>query len=334
MFVGELAQFSFVPDGATTSVSLSLDGKVLLQQTYYRGKSGEVTLFDLDELLDGSLSGACGQLTIKIDGSTAVSATVFKCGMTLETVAAVFIPHFWLTPYSGTRVTSPHQHEILSCYAESPTTAMALCRYLKDGEISSATVEIGTTSGLTEFTVSPGRFRNSALGRLIDYQVICGARVARYRVDYTLPELSDAFIFINAFGVWETLYMYGARETTPEYERTSANVSGFMRNYQIKERVSYKTKTGPLPWGSEPVAMGLAASPAVFLLKQNGDAGQEIIINDCDLKHDNIDFSQSDLSMTYQTAAVSYRLCSDRGARLFVPKPNRIYDYTFDETYE
>lgn len=337
MFIGELTRLSFAPSSQSATFKVWHDGKPIFAGEFFRGADGMITIWDLDQILQPYISEqyADFMFTVHDEPLTSHYVSVFYCAWSLDVPASVFLEKRFLTPTDGTRITGPGRHEPLTAFCAAPTQAKAVCLYCsEDGATSSAEVQLGEVSGIGVLNVSPARFENMPKGRLFAYSVVCGERKADYIVEKSLPELSDAFIFRNSFNAWDTIYLCGTRTVEPQYTRLSADVDGYRRNYSINEVLQLKTYTGPLLPGMEWVAMSLARSQAVFLLLPNGDSGDEILVNDCDLKHDNSWGSPVDLTFSYRTASVSYRLADDRVARLSIPRPPRIFDDSFDKTYE
>lgn len=335
MFVGELDRLSFFTD-APVEFAISTGGKVVFKNDYVPDEQNTVTLYGIGEILETYISDLCADFSFTVNGQPlgAATITVFRCSYNIDVRASDFLQSFFLTPMQGERITAIERNETLSLYSYAEEAATADCSYFFDGEIKTATVALGSGAGSRLLNVSPRRFIHATWGKPVTYTVRCGSRMARYNVLQHSPEISAAFIFRNAFNAWETLYLIGTRETEPQYTRSAANVNGFIRNYNIDEVLQMKTFTGPLPDGMEEVAMNLGRSKAVFFLLSNGDAGEEVLINDCDLKHNNEGFAASDLNFSYRSATVSYRLADDRSARMHVPRPPKIFDATFDQTYE
>ena len=340
MFVGELSQLTFRCGAASAAFELRVDGRCVFANTYTPAPDGLVTVYDLDRLLDACVETVGALCSISING-TVVSPggmRVFRCSSHMDVPAAYFVTHFFLSPGTEVRITDPARRELLNVFCtEEEIPTVEATYYLGEGIIRmlNRTFALDPTTGHTCLDVSPRRWRDSNPGRtLVGYTVRCGARRMRYVVNDLDREVSEAFIFLNSFGCWETLYLTGLRETLPEYTRQTALVNGFRRNYDIRETVGYKSLTGPLTHGMEPVAMAMGASPAVFFLESNGDAGAEVIITDCDLKHNNDPTTASDLSFSFSAAAFAYRLTDDRTARMAVPKPTNVSDHTFDDEFE
>ncbi len=335
MFVGELDRLSFAAD-ASVDFAVASGGIQIFSNTYIPDDAGEITVYGLGDILEPYIDDLCADFTFTVDGSPLghASIKIFRCSYGVDVRASDFISSSFLSPMRGARLTALDRYETLSCYSTVSEYATAECSYYAGGTLQTKTFSLGSASGPRLLNVSPRRFVDGALGAPVMYVVRCGSRSARFNLIENAPEISAAFIFRNAFNAWETLYLTGTRETSPRYTRSSANVNGFLRNYDIDEVLEMKTFTGPLPEGMEEVAMNLARSKAVFFLLPNGDAGDEIVVNDCDLKHNNDGYAASDLNFSYRTATVSYRLADDRTARIRVPRPPHIFDSTFDQTYE
>ncbi len=337
MFLGELSRLSFAPASPSASFKVWHKGEVIFASEFHRSSDGMVTVWSLSDILEPYIDEQYADFRFTVNDTplTSYDVSVFFCAKSLAVPASVFLSKRFLTPTDGPRITGPGRFETLTLFCEEPTAAKALCRYCTpDGELSSAEVALGTVAGIGILNVSPARFSAPSGSRLYAYSVICGDRKAEFYVEESLPELSEAFIFRNVFNAWDTLYLSGTREVQPQYTRASAEVDGYLRNYSITEVLQYRTFTGPLLPGMEWVAMSLASSKAVFLLLPNGDSGDEIIVNDCDLKHDNTYSAPVDLTFSYRTASVSFRLADDSVARIQVPRPPRIFDDSFDSTYE
>lgn len=335
MFVGELDRLSLAVTGEI-HFAISTGGKVVFECSYVPDADGEVNLYELGKIFGCFMPELCAEFSMTVDGEPLgpETITVFHCEYGLVGRASDFLQKSFLTSMQSPRQTAAGRYETLSLYSTEDEEAFAGCYYFADGEIITRNKSLGSASGSRLLNVSPNRFADGELGMPYAYVVMCGARSARFEILPAAPEVSDAFIFRNAFNAWETFYLTGTRETSPEYTRSTANVNGFKRNYVIDEVVQQKAYTGPLADGMERVAMDLARSKAVFFLLGNGDCGDEALINDCDLKHNNDGFAASDLNLSYRQATLTYRLADDRTARIHVPRPPRIFDYTFDQTYE
>lgn len=314
---------------APAKLSVSSGGVELFANTYTPDADGVITVYDLDKLMVSHIPELLSEFSLYVNGAALPPSpvTVVKCDALISEPAADFLSDFFLGCQVDERDTVLGRHELLNAYsASTQEVAVAECVYLAgDGKLARASLAVGAVLGLVSLDVSPARLVSDA-GRLVAYSVVCGKRRARFRVLADAPATDPSFIFRNRFGVWEILHCTGLKETNPSFTRDHAVVGGRMRPYDIKETVTFKAFTGPLRHGMEEVVMDLARSRAVFVLNPDGSAGDEVVVTDCSLKHNNDDSSLSDLS-------VSYRL-ADRGVpRIAVTRPPRLFDNTFDATY-
>lgn len=327
MFVSELCRLSFL-EVATDELSLSVEveGAEVFANTYVPDPGGGVTVYDLDRLLEPLIDGLYVDTVISVNG-VAHEVKVFACDAAVSEPAVTFLPDFFLTPVMTERDTAIGRLEILSAFCREEERLMASCTFLlDDGGVETRTVEGPLLQGAVSVDVSPALFVSSP-GRLISYTLTCGKRKARYRVLGYAPEADPALIYRNCFHVMETIYLTGKKETVPAYSRSSAVIGGRLRNYDVTETMSYKAMTGPLRPGVESAVYDLARSREVFLLSPDGSPGDEVTVTDCDLKRTNEDDAIPDFSITYRRA--------DRRNHVYgALRPPRLFDKTFDETFE
>ena len=328
MFTSELAHLECSCASSSMVFSVNLGSTVILSQTYYPDENHNVVIYDLDKLLETYIDALCETFSLLVDGTTVKTIVVITCRTAIAERANTFYTDFFFTPSMGERDTAIGRHETVTLYCDSNTSIDALCTYLSaDGAIVTNTKHLASISGWAPVDVSPEKFYDASAGQLISYVIQAGARKARYRVLATAPEADPAFIFRNSFGCWETIHLTGAKQVTPSYTRSNALIEGMNVMYDIEETMSYKAHTGPLRPGMVPVALDLARSLEVYLLGDDGIAGDRITITDVDVKHTNEDNSIPDFSFTYRRA-------DRRSAQLAVVRPPRVFDKTFDETYE
>lgn len=306
----------------------------LFNNRYVPNSNGEVCIYDVDKLLEPELSDG----PVFFDFSVAPESVgynvtvwhtqVFPANTSVEEPASTFLPSFFLSASSAPRDTTIGRYELLSAYLSEKSTVTAECHYLSaDNKISSQSVEIATLNpGMQTFDVSPALFAKPDAGMLVGYEIICGERRRNYRVLPSLPFPSAKFIFKNCFNCWETIYFTGKRESTPTFTRSSAVVSGNMRNYRIDYVLSHKVSTGPLRQGMEMTIIDCARSMAVFMLEYNGLAGDEVTVTDCDLKYSN-DFSE------ILGGSFTYRLADSQTSRIHAPRPPKLFDNSFDDKF-
>lgn len=327
MFTSEFSRLQCSCQDTSMVFSIKMGTVEILSQTYYPDENHLVTIYDLDRLLESYIAELCGSFTLLVDGTAVKTVTVMTCRTDISERADTFYTDFFFTPCMGERDTAIGRYETVTMYCDATTAVNAICSYLTaNGSIVTKTKAVKSFSGWQSVDVSPARFVDSA-GRLISYVVQAGARKARYRVLSNPPEADPAFIFRNSFGCWETIYLTGARQVTPSYSRSNAIIEGRNIMYDIDETMSVKAQTGPLRPAMVPVALDLARSREIYLLGKNGAAGDLITVTDVDVKHTNEDNTIPDFTFTYRRA-------ERRSALVSVARPPRLFDSTFDDTYE
>ena len=328
MFTPEFSHLQCSCEDNSMVFSIKLGDTEILSQTYYPDERHLVIIHDLDKLLETYIEEFCDTFSLFVDGILVRTIVVMTCRTAIEERASKFYSDFFFTPSMSERDTAPGRCETVTIYCDSDTDVKALCTYLsEDGTISIRTKDVLTITGWTYIDVSPSRFCDADAGQLISYVVQAGARKARYRVLANPPEADPAFIFRNSFGCWETIYLTGARQVSPSYTRSNAVIEGATIMYDIEETMSYKAHTGPLRPGMVPVAMDLARSREIYFINPDGSAGDRITVTDVDVKHTNEDNTIPDFTFTYRRA-------DNRSAMLSVVRAPRIFDSTFDSTYE
>lgn len=327
MFTSEFSHLQCSCEAFSMGFSIKMGTTEILSQTYFPDENHLVTIYDLDKLLETYIDEFCESFTLMVDGIAVKTIVAIKCLTAIEERANTFYTGFFFTPSMGERDTAIGRYETVTMYCDANTAVTALCTYLDaNGTIVLKTKAVKSFSGWQSVDVSPAQFADSA-GRLIGYVVQAGVRKARYRVLANPPEADPAFIFRNSFGCWETIYLTGSKQVTPSYTRSNAIIEGQVIMYDIEETMSYKALTGPLRPGMVPVALDLARSREIYLLGKDGTAGDRITVTDVDVKHTNEDNSIPDFTFTYRRA-------DRRSAKLAVVRPPRVFDKTFDNTYE
>lgn len=302
--------------------------QALFSTVLYPHSNGSVSLFDIDRIIKNSLrDSATGSFSIWVNGEAICFMTVIRSDVKLSLPATEWTLRRFLTAMTGERDTAVGRLETLSCYNPDRLPCRADCLYLSPaGRIVARQVAIGateTTGDVTEYDVSPRRFVRDGY-ELVHFTVRVGDMAQAYRVIVSPPPLTGAFLFRNNFNCWETLHCHGEVTADPQYSRVTAMVNGSFEAYDIGETDKHVASTGVMRFGAESIARDLARSGSVYLLNPDGTPGERVIITDCSVADSNAyDFTPS-FSFTYRLAR---RGASDLDGF-------RIFDHTFDPTYE
>lgn len=328
MFTGEFVQLKFSCPGDSMSFSITDASGEIFAQTYYPDENDGVTIYDLDRFFEDHIEGFSNTYSFYLDDTKIGEVMVIFSRVAVAEAANTFYKDFFFTPSMYERDTALGRHELVTAYTDEETDVNAICTYRSaDGSIVSKTVELDAVTGLSPIDVSPLRFYDAESGTLLSYIVQAGTRKARYRVLSAPPEVEPAIIFRNCFGCWETIHFTGSKQVSPTHTRSSALIEGQMRVYTIDEVMSFKAHTGPLRPGMVPVALDLARAIDIYLLNSDGTTGSRLTITASDIKYTNEDQAIPDFEFTY-------RLTDRRNAVLSVVRPPKVFDDTFDETYE
>lgn len=326
-FVSELDVIEVTSVGNVEVRITAADGAVLLSGTYIP-VDGVVRVYHLHKLLSPLIMEVSATFTITV-GDVSKTVHVVQSRIAVTETAADFLPSFFLTTVMTERDTALGRKELLTLLPIEATVpdVMAVALYWNGTQVvtSSHTLASGLTTGaVTEVDVSSARLADTTLGTLVGYTVTCGERRAAYRVR-KLPTAEVAMLMRNAFGAWEAVYFCGMTERAPEYSRETAPVNGSLRLYNIEETDMMKCWTGPLRPSGVALTRDLARSRDVVLL-EHGVASDEVVVTAVEVKHTTADSDISDMTVTWRRSSLV-------SARLVPVRTPKLFDDTFDETY-
>lgn len=333
MFSYEFRRLDFSTDQAEMSVLLqSTSGDVLLSESYNPDRYGDITLWDLDTEINAYIGDApYASFTLTIDGQLMATITVLRAAVAYDVTASEFCAGHFLTAWEGVRRTSTGRYECLSFYASSVVPVTASVSWMDaSGSLIRETVTVRAADyvagNVIMIDVSPARFVRQ--GRtLAGYRIECGARSMTYRVDYPAIEAEPSMIFKNRFHVWETFHFEGTKSSAPSYTREAAWINGQYVNYDIEEVKSYTAMTAPLPIGAEGIIEDLARSRTVHILDSTGAARDLVTVTDVDAK------AVNDIN-ALNVLSVTYRLADRIATKSFLGSRAKIFDNTYDQSYE
>lgn len=326
-FVTELDVIE-VTSATDVSFTIADSGGNILNGTY-TPVTGTVRIYHLARLLRPLIDGVTAVFTFTA-GSTSKTVHVVQSGVTVSESAATFLPSFFLSAVMTERDTSLERKEILTLLPieQSLPTVQAVCSYWDGDAVVTANKPV-TTTGMTantpfEIDVSAAQFVDTTIGKLVAYSIVAGERTMRFRVT-SLPTAEYAMLFRNTFGAWEPIYFAGMTEEDAEYTRETALVNGSLRLYNLEETDTMKCWTGPLRPSGVALTRDLSRSRDVVLLER-GVASDEVVVTAVEVKHTTADSEISDMTVTWRRSSLV-------SARLVPVRTPKLFDDTFDETY-
>lgn len=326
-FVSELDVLE-VTAAANVEVRITAaDGAVLLDGTYIP-VDGVARVYHLHKLLSPLIMEVSATFTIAV-GGVSKTVHVVQSRVAVSEAAADFLPSFFLTTVMSERDTAVGRKELLSILPIEATlpTVQAVCSYWDGSAVVTDTKTLSpvlVTGVVTEIDVSPDQFVDTTVGTLVGYTVTCGERRMAYRVRQ-LPTAEVAMLMRNSFGAWEAVYFAGMTETAPEYTRETALVNGRLRLYNLEETDTLKCWTGPLRPSGVTLTRDLARSRDVVLLER-GVASDEVVVTAVEVKHTTADNDIADMTVTWRRSSLL-------SAKLVPVRTPKLFDETFDETY-
>lgn len=325
-FVTELDVIE-VTSATDVSFTIADSGGNILNGTY-TPVTGTVRIYHLARLLRPLIDGVTAVFTFTA-GSTSKTVHVVQSGVTVSESAATFLPSFFLSAVMTERDTAVGRKELLTVLPIEATVpdVVAVASYWNGTQVVTAshTLASGLTTGaVAEVNVSAARLVDTTMGTLVGYTVTCGERRMAYRVRQ-LPTAEVAMLMRNAFGAWEAVYFAGMTEEDAEYTRETALVNGRLRLYNLEETDTLKCWTGPLRPSGVTLTRDLARSRDVVLLER-GVASDEVVVTAVEVKHTTADNDIADMTVTWRRSSLL-------SARLVPVRTPKLFDETFDETY-
>lgn len=322
-----------VATGVTASTmpfSIVFDGITIFSSSFVPDSKGVVRIYDVSSLLKPYIKDVFADFTFRISGHD-MPVRVFSSNAPVAESARLFLSSFFLSSAMSKKITALNRYEVLSFYALESCAVTVEARYfqneliVKNFELLSASEVL--VDNVTTIDVSPRLFEDYSMGELISYTVIAGRRRYTYEIHNGLQSAEPAVIFKNNFGVWETMYLVGTRESSTEMTRSLAYINGRYTLYHLDEQQLYKAKTGALLGGLLPIAQDLLRSRSIFLLNSRGEATDEIVITDEDDKFTNDDNELPVFTITYRRSRRTSSLVD-------VIRPPKLFDKTFDKTFD
>lgn len=316
----------------------------IYEETLYPDNNGGIDIGELSELvtpfareqLVATLTVSLLEQTVTTaeDGSETVtdnttqvlSAGVVYCTALVSEDAATFCSQHFLSRLQGVKTTSLGRLEYLHFDSSEAATVTA---YYSDGTVKEFTAtKVGGNGNYSTIDVSPSRFVN---GKKEPYLFVAsaGSRTQTFKMDMHCPDASPVLLFVNSFGCQELIYCTGKHTVSPKFNYTSAFIGGKMTNYDIDEERNFKADTGVLTFPMADWLSDLFRSDEIFLVEfVNGSpvVGRQVVVTDQDSEYSNDDDELPRFTVTYRYAQRNQNVLS-------LDRPGRIFDNTFDYTF-
>lgn len=322
------SEFDELQITATSPITLTIaSASGLLLQNKYTPISNKVSVYDLDRLLATSDSDMLAQYEFAVSGQGAKRVLILRSGTKLTMSGADFVAGHFLSPVMGERTTTLNRREMVTVLLDTSADIVASCVYADGTTLSTVDIVLASdvpAQSLQEVDCSPSLLVDESKGRLVQYVVKAGNRRMLYRVRPTCATRLG-MLFRNDFSVWEPAYFTGMNEHTQKITREQAAIGTIMTTYDIHEEDSVKSYTGPLRPSEVELFRSLARSTEVMLI-ENGAVTDPVVIDDVSVKHTDEEGHLPAFTFTWHRA--SLRTVTT------VPITPRIFDETFDDTFE
>lgn len=332
VFSSALEDFAFSTSEETATFTLQLGETVLHRETYVPDADGIIRIYDLPELVGAHLrTNLIEQFTYTIADGTDTRTRTFTvqfCAAAVSIPATEWREQYFLTTLQGIKTTAPGRKEFLHLIATAETEVTVNALFLSPaGETEEVICEmdpVTATGRVATIDVSPDIFTHTQGWDLASYLVTAGDRQQVFHVSEGLDSAPN-LVFTNSFGCQETIYCTGTHALKPKYEHSASVIGGKYRNYRIDETREFQARTGPLSFEMARWAEDLFRSREIYLLEQNTQ-GREVTVTEAKADRDNELSTLPDFPFTYRYAQRNHNVID-------LPRAGRIFDHTFDNTF-
>lgn len=333
MFSSALDKIVFSTDQASALFRLSLGDREIISETYVPDANGKISVLDLQDLVEPYLvSNLIEQFSYQITDAAGASINknfvVQFCAAEASLDAKPFMGSYFLTALMGEKVTSTGRKEFLHLVVFEATAVSASCMYLTASGYQTKIKSLDNITDLNKVVtvdVSPENFTDD-VGDLFYYTIHAGNRSQSFQMDLSCPDAAPCLLFTNSFGCQETIYCTGTHTLSPEFERNSTMIDGKLHHFLIEEKRVFEANTGVLNTGMALWADELFRSKEIYLL-EGSRIGKEIVITESEsLRTNDLD--------AMPTFTFEYRYAQRNQNILQLPQAGRVFDNTFDNTFE
>lgn len=331
MFSSELTEFSFRAD-TPVRVQVLYGSEAILDETLVPDTTGMIRIRELNQLIESYLIEnliASFRYVLSVN-STAVASKTFKvqyCKAEVGMDTVSFLNTFFLSTLMGDKVTTLSRKEHLHLVCGTATEVKAKIKYRVGKTTEVVEKLLKSITGLnvvSTIDVSPVLVEEQGK-ELLGYSIIAGDRLQTFVIDRKDPRSEPDLLFTNSFGCQETIYCRGTFKLESEMERQQAYIDGKYRTYHVNENRKYKANTGVLTTAMANWAEDLFRSKEIYLF--DGESiGKEIAITESKFVRSNNPDELPSFNFEYRYAQRNQNI-------LFTAKAGRIFDMTFDRTF-
>lgn len=328
----------------TADVSVTLTdkttGTIILAETYVPDLDNYVYIRDLGKVIEGviDMTALVGTYNLAITDNAGSSFnfdfTVQYGTIEVNVGANIFIAHCFLTSLQGAKTTSLDRKEYLSLKVNTATDITTTATYSQNGVITTTTIigkTINISDGIVTVDVSPSCFANS-YQTLEQYTVTAGARSQTFIVDNISCAGTPSFVFINCFGVKETLTCMGLLDQENKYDGSQfcTNEGQYIKYYTLLVK-TFTSNIGIQSQAEAAWVEDIFMSKSVYLYDSSG-VGKQITVIDPTVKRSSIATELPSISFTWRYAQENNNILKYKSAASST-LGNRIFDDTFDSTF-
>ena len=334
VFSSALSEFYFTTDAASATFRLTMGSEVILEENYVPDGNGQIVVYDLQRLIEPYLRTNLKEtlsysITDAFGNTQSGSFVAQYCAADVSMPASQFVEKYFLSTLMGEKTTSMGRKEIVHLVTGTAVDVVAYATYWSESDgVSSSETTVASVTELNKVVtvnVSP-ELLESTDKMLVSYVVMAGTRKMIFKVDNDCPDVAPSLVFTNSFGCQETFYCTGTQELDPQFTRSASLIGGKYRNYLIEENRVFSANTGVMPPEMAQWADELFRSREIYLMVDNIPE-KEVTITESDSKRSN-DYD----AMPYFT--FKYRYAQRNHNIIHFPRAGRVFDYTFDNTFE
>lgn len=295
----------------------------IFSQTLWPDISGRISLLGFADMVTRHMrQRGLLQITLTVSVTPMGGSSIAKsCTTYFSTVyignADTFNTSRFLTMCDGPKYTNIGRAERLY----SRTSSCRLSITYDDGSRQTPTVPYSQVSnGIYAYDL--GRYLVLVNGHRPSHIVaVSGDRVQQYIIPSADDIDIDGLVFVNAFGLKETVYFSGVHTNKPSFKRGEIRTGRAIRQYVIEETVTHEWNTGIITLPTARLVQDLLRSYNVRRIS----TGEKVVITECKPDYDDADDTVVSLTVSWQLAS---NIQESEGA-----SQGGIFDDTFDDSF-